>query len=285
MSRLLDHIFDSRIAWVDKAIGFRREHVMEIINNNWTACYNCDDVERYIHAVGSQIEGVPMKNVMPPHDMQFMEYRLDPNVTLLFSRDEGRIRNIGCITFAQDWEDDCRIVSFVTMTMTDNARIIVVPSILRMMINRDGTPLEYECDNKMEELGIKDETMMRIIMPFVLGMSFCNCKNIELVRMHSRKLPKNYIRYLPADRKVQFKTINVFKPEDRAKLKIIKEQNIGGWTNSLHMCRGHFRKATTQFGHDMSKHDQWWIPQHWRGSIEAGYVDKDYRVGGDKNRN
>lgn len=106
------------------------------------------------------------------------------------------------------------------------------------------------------------------------SMEFCNCKNI------TKK--NNYIDERIINKRAKLNRIPVTKyytleidnkTKDRA-----NKSGIGGWSNSAHICRGHFKHYTEEaplFGHYTGTV---WCPMHLKGDENIGTIKKDYKI-------
>lgn len=131
----------------------------------------------------------------------------------------------------------------------------------------------------------KGERALDLFEHFGLGIllsaiSFIHCKNIVLTDLPApAKLNKARVRKgnLPL---VRVKTLRI----EPMKQILRAEGRLGenGIRKAMHICRGHFKRFSTEkplFG----KHaGMFWWPQTVRGSAESGVVVKDYAIGAPK---
>jgi hypothetical protein len=107
-----------------------------------------------------------------------------------------------------------------------------------------------------------------------LGMSFCHCKNTEIISESSKNRRQQKRSHIP---QVTFKTLHI----NSIGHKNTAEQNTDGCGSkkSLHICRGHFSTYSDQkplFGKYVGT---FWIPCHVRGSESNGITIKNYALG------
>ena len=112
--------------------------------------------------------------------------------------------------------------------------------------------------------------------PALLAISFMHCKNVRRETVNPPKPPKFSISKIP---KHKFIRLHI----DPMKEVLRKEggSEKTGLKKALHICRGHFttygENSKGMFGKGIK--GTFWIPQHTRGSLEHGSVDKEYVVG------
>lgn len=79
---------------------------------------------------------------------------------------------------------------------------------------------------------------------------------------------------------LRFKTLDIAPLKEQVRYTSVsaKEESGDEIKRALHLCRGHYRRYTEEkklFGRQTGI---FWIPEHMRGSKEAGEIKKDYRV-------
>jgi hypothetical protein len=106
----------------------------------------------------------------------------------------------------------------------------------------------------------------------LLAISFAHCKNVVVKDAEEPAVPRPVP---PQGRHLTFKVLEI------GPMKTILDRTASerhtGLQRALHICRGHFASYEEKplFG---KYRGRFWIPQHVRGSIEAGAVVKDYDV-------
>lgn len=140
---------------------------------------------------------------------------------------------------------------------------IVPPAILDMLnergIDRDGYAQE----------------MNRFLDPFLLALSFLNCRNAVVSEMRvARHERRRQEKAGTASAKHYVLTIDALKRVVSARVAEAGESV----QKALHICRGHF--ATYSDDHPLfGKHTgKFWRPAHIRGHAESGVVTKDYSL-------
>jgi len=131
-------------------------------------------------------------------------------------------------------------------------------------------PPEEKTDSMMTENVIR-----QILIPlFITILKFCNCKNII-------KKCNNYDNkwIVKRNRQSKFPITKYYTLEiDNKTKESVSKHNHGLWSNSLHICRGHFKhysSAAPLFGHYVGTV---WCPQHLKGSEDIGVIKKDYLI-------
>jgi hypothetical protein len=109
----------------------------------------------------------------------------------------------------------------------------------------------------------------------LLAISFCHCRNVTL---RSEEKPAQLLkRQIARGRpQVTYKVLEITPMKGILK-KAGAENAHTGLRRALHICRGHFA-AYEDKGLFGKYRGRFWIPQHLRGSQEAGLVVKDYTV-------
>ena len=117
---------------------------------------------------------------------------------------------------------------------------------------------------------------LRFVFPFMLTISFMHCKNLQTKevgpstwdnRLWVKKHKKKLVRYYVLDIEPMGEVLEA-------------EGGVSGvgLPKALHICRGHFATYTEDaplFGRVIGT---FWKPQHIRGKVKHGVVNKDYRV-------
>lgn len=111
----------------------------------------------------------------------------------------------------------------------------------------------------------------------LLAMSFCHCKNTEIVKnMIDTRLFKKRV----ADGKIgvnKFYTLEI-----SGMRKILRDKGDVGSDGlskkALHICRGHFKDFRGTKGLFGKHHDLYWWEMHSRGDSVKGEIKKDYEV-------
>jgi hypothetical protein len=108
----------------------------------------------------------------------------------------------------------------------------------------------------------------------LLAISFCHCKNVA-VRTEDKPATLTARQIKNGHRPLTFKILEITPMKH-----VLSQAGAGAQTGlkrALHICRGHFAHYEEKglFG---KYRGRFWIPQHLRGSGEAGLVVKDYAV-------
>lgn len=118
------------------------------------------------------------------------------------------------------------------------------------------------------------DSIQSCLVTLGLGISFMHCKNVRQVeeqrdqgdRWHKQyKTPRYTYRRLLID------------PMKEVLRREGKSDEVG-LQRALHICRGHFATYTEEKPLFGKRAGTFWIPDHVRGSKEAGEVQKDYTV-------
>jgi hypothetical protein len=120
--------------------------------------------------------------------------------------------------------------------------------------------------------------VQNLLMPALLTVSFLHCKNVAVTDHEPPEPTPRQRRHLEGRQPVRYKTLDIFPM--KAVLRREGNAEVTGLRRALHICRGHFARyaeGRPLFGR-AGLHGQFWIPQHVRGSKEAGEVRKGYRV-------
>lgn len=121
-----------------------------------------------------------------------------------------------------------------------------------------------------------------LFVPFLLGLSFLNCKNVVVTEEAGRYANRQDRR--AAERRddpplVKYRTLHIEPMKTVLKTEGGIEQN--GLKKALHICRGHFAEYGDDYGKGklFGKYEgRFFIPAHVRGSAEQGVIDKRYVV-------
>ena len=108
----------------------------------------------------------------------------------------------------------------------------------------------------------------------LLTIKFANCKNIV---HRENNLDEGIIHQRKRKNKFPITKYYTLEIDGKTKDKVNLE-NKGLWTNSLHICRGHFKNYTSDaplFGHYVGTV---WCPMHTKGTEYSGKVIKDYKI-------
>lgn len=134
--------------------------------------------------------------------------------------------------------------------------------------------LSRDTTTGLQESFIKEAEIW--LLPLYFSLALLHTKNFEL---QNEKLPSQKKTKCIKERVPQhmFKVLNI-SPLKKQYSKSGSEGGIEGLKRSFHECRGHFRTYASDsklFG----KHEgTFWIPQHDRGTKDAGEVHKEYRL-------
>lgn len=120
--------------------------------------------------------------------------------------------------------------------------------------------------------------------PLLLGLSFLHCRNVTVREVQEARPPARRKGSRARDA-VEPKSVKYYTLEIGAMQEVLRAEGRAsevGLLRALHICRGHFAHYGEEFG--MGKlFGRWegtfWVPQHLRGTAEAGVVKKDYRIG------
>jgi hypothetical protein len=115
-----------------------------------------------------------------------------------------------------------------------------------------------------------------IWFPGLLAISFCHCKNVTI--RAAETVPEKLARRqkergrLPG---LAYKVLEIGPM--KAVLERTQTEHATGLKRALHICRGHFAlyEDNGLFGKYKGR---FWIPQHLRGSIQQGAIEKTYDV-------
>lgn len=108
----------------------------------------------------------------------------------------------------------------------------------------------------------------------LLALSFCNCKNINIVE---DKISRQQKRFTERKGLPTYKTYTL---EISAMRKILNSHinNGNGAAKALHLCRGHFKTYTKENPLLGKFEGTYWWDMHQRGDSSFGEVKKDYKV-------
>jgi hypothetical protein len=116
----------------------------------------------------------------------------------------------------------------------------------------------------------------QLIWPFLLAICFMHCRNVKVVEV--KPDPRESERELRKFGKplVTYRILEI--DHLKATLRTEGQSETLGLKRALHICRGHFAHYTEERPLFGKKAGTFWIPQHLRGSAEAGRVEKMYSV-------
>jgi hypothetical protein len=147
-----------------------------------------------------------------------------------------------------------------------------------MQITGDGRVVEdtryFSFNSNLRDWTKAPEAISSFWLAGLLAISFCACKNVLVKSAEEPAVPRPVP---PQGRHLTFKVLEI------GPMKTILDRTASehhtGLQRALHICRGHFAiyEEKPLFG---KYRGRFWIPQHVRGSIEAGVVVKDYDVAG-----
>lgn len=185
------------------------------------------------------------------------------------------------------WENVLKPESAIALTISllVNGRMVFLGNMMIPVRDRDAIGMEGIFEATPEGLDLfpdpTGEDRTAYLLPCVLSVvswSFANCKNTRQVKAS----PVSRQQRRAAERKGE----PVFEHH---------VLEIGGLTNllhtegklgehgdlhkAMHICRGHFSRYGEKYGTGklFGKHEgMFWVPQHTRGSLEAGLITKDY---------
>jgi len=118
------------------------------------------------------------------------------------------------------------------------------------------------------------EGLAALLFPVWLALSFCHCKNVEVVPQHhlQRGKPQRY-RGRP---RVVYHTLNIHPM--RRVLQGEGHSASTGLKRALSICRGHFKDYAQGKGLFGKLHGLYWWEQHLRGASQSGVSVADYAV-------
>jgi hypothetical protein len=143
-----------------------------------------------------------------------------------------------------------------------------------ILINIDGTINNVEYRIKK---GISEKFRAYFLMTndvLFTSMKFINCKNII---KKSNNIDDKIIKRRNREKKFPVTKYYTLEIDGKTKERV-EGKNRGLWSNSLHICRGHFKNYTQEaplFGHYVGTV---WCPMHLKGHEEIGIIKKDYVV-------
>jgi hypothetical protein len=116
-------------------------------------------------------------------------------------------------------------------------------------------------------------------VPFLMALSFCNCRNVRLVE--SKVSAKRQRRDRNQGRPVleRFYTLEIRGIGESIQHAMLGQAQ-GSLKRALHICMGHFKKYGIEgrkplFGEHAGR---FYFPSHLRGAASSGVVHKDYKV-------
>lgn len=177
--------------------------------------------------------------------------------------------------------DGARWILACELWMSANARPIlglpVWPGVVYLSsIDPKGKLLKnFQVGPAIQMPGYDAGNMMTPLHVLGLGLSFCNCKNVEVgdvtipgIKSTSRRdTERPTYKYHVLNVRPMKKILNATQAETGSDFK-----------RAMHICRGHF----SRYGEDKPLFGKYvgdfWIPDHVRGSAKLGTVDKDYKA-------
>lgn len=176
---------------------------------------------------------------------------------------ETNDNNIQCHIFLFGENNKTRYIGYFTLTYNDKKELI------KSSLDNIYIP-KIDIDPQKSGSMVRDYLMPLLLFCF----TFSNCKNVT---KKENLYPKNLIKRRARENKVpisKYYTLEIDKKtQDRA-----SRSGIGGWSNSAHICRGHFKHYTQEaplFGHYVGTV---WCPMHLKGDENVGTVKKDYAI-------
>lgn len=113
--------------------------------------------------------------------------------------------------------------------------------------------------------------------PALMAVSFMHCKNVRVTDQENSMFERRTWKDKHKRPLVRYKVLEI--DPMRKVLQTEGGSETNGMKKALHICRGHF--ATYGNGHGKlfgRVEGTFWIPQHVRGTRDAGLIAKDYRV-------
>lgn len=139
----------------------------------------------------------------------------------------------------------------------------------------DGHPLFYKCAIHPTRNSDKQSTMITMVMPMWLAISFMHCKNVAL---REERAPEK-LRKANAKRgrqsMVKWNVLEI-EPMKQVLRGEGKSESVG-LRQALHICRGHFKDYRQSGLFGKVKGIFWW-DSTVRGSSKQGVVVKDYSI-------
>lgn len=254
-----------------------RDQVLATLQDQLSNCevFLIDNVADYWNANGGWIRPLHKEdfpNTAPPFDQFFVEHRLhdenrqtpDPNA------------RIGVLFTVVDEDVDGWKIEICPYLGSAKGPIGPI-DIMFLIVDPSGRILDFRSP-KGAGLERSDDLVIahwHMIAPALLSISFLHCRNVttevvapdqKLNRARARRGKRPLRRY------------KVLRIEPMTKT-LSSEGNIEGQglAKALHICRGHFKTYEERplFGR---LRGTWFWQDHVRGSLEAGVVEKDYRV-------
>jgi len=111
----------------------------------------------------------------------------------------------------------------------------------------------------------------------VFALSLLNCKNIQLVDGPPRpRVPRE--RGKPRPPRISYKLLHLRPLKEVARVELEGEPEPDLPKKRMHICRGHFRDYRKGKGLFGRLNGRFYSPQHIRGDVSAGKVEKDYKL-------
>ncbi len=104
-------------------------------------------------------------------------------------------------------------------------------------------------------------------------LTFLTCTNVRAIDVVPTSKEQRHRRTIGRPPLVSFKRLQL-QPKSGSSA----AASEGGWTNRVHLCRGHFATYTPEaplFGKYVGR---FWIPPHARGNAQRGIVEKTYGI-------
>jgi len=105
-------------------------------------------------------------------------------------------------------------------------------------------------------------------------LEFLSCKNIRTVKNNPHKNIQKKRRKNGKLPLVSYYTLEITS----GSTSISESRGAGGWTNRVHLCRGHIMHYTPEKPHVSGFVGNMWCPPHVRGNKKKGKVVKDYEL-------
>lgn len=181
----------------------------------------------------------------------------------------------------------------------------VDPFCSRGAIRTDGRPVGFEAFGLESELVIEKGGGARLFRPFAnapifpdgggyfskamceassayfpwpafMAFALLHCKNVETETHDYTPAQRNAVRRSGNPPRTVYKTLKIKLPQIATKHRTLADHSEEDERRMrFHLCRGHFKNL--QHERYKVKGLHWW-PAHWRGSQEAGRVEKTYSL-------
>ena len=129
---------------------------------------------------------------------------------------------------------------------------------------------------KIENITDDEVEKMAISMAFAVKQftDILKCKNIKTTKI----IPKKSKKTKKYNRERPLSMYHILQIEDKNSAKGTGKETEYGWSNRVHLCRGHIKTYTAEkplFGHYVGNV---WCPPHARGNKKLGIINKDYKI-------